>query len=913
MNNSFNFGLKIGVMSRRAERQLKQFQQIAGGIVGKLNRARPSALIDGMKEVVKESRSANDQLKTHKTRLNGLSDTWKILQSKAALYRQTLSNIPLPNISQKTLQDNGTRLKERGTGMRQQATGNWMGLAAAGYSMVRVMTDGAKFQDKLVDIKITSEASQQAVQTLGERSRAAALKFGQYPREVLGSIQILIQKGMNFDIAGKLTTPVALAVKATEASFSDVAKTLYAMDLFGVKNKIRGLEIINTAGKKGSFEFADQAKWLPNITALGKKIGMEGEIGLASLSARLQVATRTAGTNDEAANNLVNYLAKITSPDTVKDFKKAGIDLKASLENMVKSGLDPIEGSVRIVMDYLHRTKPAAAKRLKTISQMTDGEDRNQALSKLQGAFGLGKLFQDRQAMSYLMAELQNRDYLKGIQHAALYESKGSLTRDAKTRDESPIVRLRAMGGAISDMFIAIGKPLGDMLKEITPTIISATKAVTGFVQANPELIKTLGKIAIGLLSLSIGKFIFGGLLGGAGSLLLGLGKLWAGGAWLFGAKAGATQSRIKGFASKAVSAFKWIGGVVFWLGRLLLMNPIGLLITAIGTSIYFIYKYWEPIKAYAKKTWNAVSVVVSDAWQSIKDLFLNFHPLDTIVNSWSPIEGWLSTTWANIKTKVSDAWQGIQDLFFNYHPLGIIIDNWSPINAWLDSTVNGFAITVSTAWQKVQQVFSSFSPLQSIKDGWADVAAWFEALPATFNNYGKNIVQGLKDGIKGQLDGLKDAVTGMGDKMGEWFSDKLAIFSPSRVFIRHGANITKGAALGITSELGLMHSAVGRLSAAANDVRFNDNLFDLTAALNPPRLKVNIPNETQLNNALNPANATPHSAANSPLQVVFSPTINISGNASEADVRKALAAGYQEFEAHMRRFEHDRKRRGYA
>jgi hypothetical protein len=37
----------------------------------------------------------------------------------------------------------------------------------------------------------------------------------------------------------------------------------------------------------------------------------------------------------------------------------------------------------------------------------------------------------------------------------------------------------------------------------------------------------------------------------------------------------------------------------VLWLGRALLMNPIGLLITGIAVSAYLIYRYWEPIKGF--------------------------------------------------------------------------------------------------------------------------------------------------------------------------------------------------------------------------------------------------------------------------------------------------------------------------
>ena len=49
---------------------------------------------------------------------------------------------------------------------------------------------------------------------------------------------------------------------------------------------------------------------------------MSGMGGLAKLLAANQAAVITAGTKDEAGNNLVNLLAKINSQDTAKDASK---------------------------------------------------------------------------------------------------------------------------------------------------------------------------------------------------------------------------------------------------------------------------------------------------------------------------------------------------------------------------------------------------------------------------------------------------------------------------------------------------------------------------------------------------------------------------------------------------------------
>jgi phage-related tail protein len=43
-------------------------------------------------------------------------------------------------------------------------------------------------------------------------------------------------------------------------------------------------------------------------------------------------------------------------------------------------------------------------------------------------------------------------------------------------------------------------------------------------------------------------------------------------------------------------------------VGRALLLNPIGLAITAIALAAFVLIKYWEPIKAFFSGLWSEIS-----------------------------------------------------------------------------------------------------------------------------------------------------------------------------------------------------------------------------------------------------------------------------------------------------------------
>jgi len=67
-------------------------------------------------------------------------------------------------------------------------------------------------------------------------------------------------------------------------------------------------------------------------------------------------------------------------------------------------------------------------------------------------------------------------------------------------------------------------------------------------------------------------------------------------------------------------NALPVVGRALLWIGRLLLMNPIGLAVTAIAGAAFLIYKYWEPIKGFFVNLWNGII----DYLTGLPDRFLN-------------------------------------------------------------------------------------------------------------------------------------------------------------------------------------------------------------------------------------------------------------------------------------------------
>lgn len=243
---------------------------------------------------------------------------------------------------------------------------------------------------------------------------------------------------------------------------------------FGIaeKDMPMALDMAIMAGQQGGFELKDMAKWLPQQMAAGRLSGLSGMSGLAKLLAVNQAAAITAGTKDEAGNNLVNLLAKINSRDTATDAKRLGINLPGTLARARDNGMDSLDAFVGIVESQVGKDKPYQA--LKARIATAQGSDKKAALESmadiLQGS-AIGGLVQDRQALMALVGYMNNRDYVKKIE-AALPGAKGTgqasfeliaSTADFKTeqgKNEKAIAEQR--------LFTPLNEAIGDASAKLT-------------------------------------------------------------------------------------------------------------------------------------------------------------------------------------------------------------------------------------------------------------------------------------------------------------------------------------------------------------------------------------------------------------------------------------------------------------
>ncbi|WP_024302220.1 phage tail tape measure protein [Pseudogulbenkiania sp. MAI-1] len=177
------------------------------------------------------------------------------------------------------------------------------------------------------------------------------------------------------------------------------------------------LEMAMLGGKLGGFELKDMAKWLPQQMAAASSAGMSGTNGLAKLVALNQNAVVTAGTKDEAGNNVVNFLAKLNAEETSKDFKKVGINWRQKLVDGTKQGKDAVDVFGDAIDGLLK--KNAAYQKLQAKLATATGEEKKATLDSMarivQGSV-VGNISSDRQELMAVIAMLNDRAGMADIE-----------------------------------------------------------------------------------------------------------------------------------------------------------------------------------------------------------------------------------------------------------------------------------------------------------------------------------------------------------------------------------------------------------------------------------------------------------------------------------------------------------------
>jgi TP901 family phage tail tape measure protein len=310
----------------------------------------------------------------------------------------------------------------------------------------------------------------------------------------------------------------------------------------------------------------------------------------------INVMKRIAGTATTAGMNFKEAAALGSTFLTLGASEEVAATASNAMINRL-SNAPILESSKRyaggLKMIGLEATKLQQAMSKNATGTILDVLDRIKALPKDKQLEASTRLFgvEYGDDASKLAQNLQ--EYRRQLQLTKDIQAKGSMAKESSAQNSSLEAQYEMSKNSAFNTSSELGQQLKPALIDILGAIKSVTSGMRDWVREHPVLTGYILKVVAALSIITIG---IGGLLIVIASIM-GPMILMRYGLGMLGIKGGLLIPVLRG-----------VGMVIGFIGRMLLLNPIGLAVTAIAGSALLIYKYWEPIKGFFIGLWDSIT-----------------------------------------------------------------------------------------------------------------------------------------------------------------------------------------------------------------------------------------------------------------------------------------------------------------
>ncbi|MGG3951088.1 phage tail tape measure protein [Geobacillus thermodenitrificans] len=271
-------------------------------------------------------------------------------------------------------------------------------------------------------------------------------------------------------------------------------------------------------------------------------------------------------------------------------------------------------------------------------------------------------------------------------------------------------------------------------------------------------------------------------------------------------------------------------------------------------------------MKSGLQQIFNGLKQFFSGVWQAIKNIFLGAVLLivDLVTGDFEGLKNDAKAIFENMKNALSNIWEGIKKVFSGAVEAakGYVTTAWNTIKSTTSSVFNAVKSTISSIWEGIKSFFSTTveNIKTTIRNGFENMKnAVFEKMTAAkqtivdiwnsakqflssidLYEIGRNIIQGLINGISSMASALWEKVKSIADSVKNALRDALDIHSPSRVMRDEiGKWIPLGLAEGIEKNINAVIAATNRMAQAAipNVAGYSGAVVPATATINVPKM----------------------------------------------------------------------------
>lgn len=638
-----------------------------------------------------------------------------------------------------------------------------------------------------------------------DQMRVTSRQTTQTVTELLHGVDDMVDAGWNrkaaadlTDIIGKVSTVYNMGVQDT-AKVADVLVHNLGYDTGDGTRQ--AFNLLADSGNRVGFEFPDVAPAFGKLAESFQKRGITGDEAITEIMSSLGAARLTMRNKEDVVSGLQGWMDTSDGRKMENRFDVMGVDYVRSRADYMKGGMSDFEASLRVTQRYLEEVGGG-----KFMNKFTALNGNAEAQGQLIQSFGLGQIVTSPEQIKFINAMSKNWGAYENNKRTIKNQGDPNYINMAYDQKTDALGEQgKQLKNELSILSSTFGEALAPVVRENIDLLKGWLSTATDWVKNNQALVQHYAKLAVtaGKYFLMvrggwlISKLVYNSTLGWLFGLVRGglrgvativrltheyrtLGKsssmlfnltMKAGGGFkkLWGKMRGLgpLASRLATSAGRLgrilggglLRGLMAAGRAILFIGRALLMNPIGLLITGIAIAAYLIYRYWEPIS------------------------------------------GWFKARWEEIKTAFSGGIGGVCELIINWSPLGLFYKAFAGVLSWFDidlpknftdfgkNIIDGLTKGIKDKWKSVKDTFKDLT--DGIK-GFFTGEVRIQSPSRVFMGYGGYIVEGLQLGINNTAWKAEQAAKGLAAKI---MPDGLR--SPRIPAVPFIADIPRGATAG--------------------------------------------------------------------------------------------------------------------
>lgn len=363
-----------------------------------------------------------------------------------------------------------------------------------------------------------------------------------------------------------------------------------------------------------------------------------------------------------------------------------------------------------------------------------------------------------------------------------LGDAYNNVSGAAQQMGEDTTTPMQKLQGAINELQIALA-PLGEKLANLATEIL-------------PPFIDFITKLIDGFLNLPGPVQTFIGVLAGIVALLTTLAPIITAIVTVVGTFGAAVLGPLIGVIAGVAAAITTIivviqnwGSITEWIGGV-----------------------WETIKTKLSEIWNSIKDTASNVFNSIKEFFANiWNAITTTISNavekakmtvtavWNAIKFTISSILSNIKQTFANIWNSIKDTVSNI------------VTSIKEKAVNIFNNMVSGIKNSVSKVYTA------VKSGFDKAINFIKSLPSKALQWGKDFINGLKNGIMAGVNKIVGAVKNVANKIRSFLHFSRPDEGPLRDYETWMPDFMSGLADGIYRNIDKIEKAASDVSGTIN------------------------------------------------------------------------------------------------